>query len=135
MTSDSKHQQLLEAAWRAREQACCTYSGFAVGAALETVEGKTYDGCNVESSSYGLSCCAERVALFKALAAGERTFSRIAVVTDAGTICPPCGACRQLLSDYAPGIEVIMGNRDGSNVLQLAELYPHGFDASFLDAR
>jgi len=124
---------LLDKAWAAREAACCRHSGFAVGAALEAESGAVYAGCNVECSSFGLTCCAERVALFTALSAGERAFRRIAVVTEAPRVCPPCGACRQVLSDYAPGLRVLMANRTGRLDLDLAELFPHGFDSRFLD--
>ena len=123
---------LIQQAWAAREAACCAYSGFAVGAALEAEDGQVYTGCNVESSSYGLSCCAERVALFTALAAGARSFRRIAVVTGAPRVCPPCGACRQLLADYAPRVRVLMANATERLDLDLVELYPHGFDQNFL---
>jgi cytidine deaminase len=125
-------EQLVQRAWEARRAACCAYSGFAVGAALEAEDGRVFTGCNVESSSYGLSCCAERVALFSALAAGARSFRRIAVVTEAPRVCPPCGACRQVLADYAPAVRVLMANATQRLDLELAELYPHGFDQHFL---
>lgn len=125
-------EDLLREAWTAREAARCAYSGFAVGAALEAEDGRVFHGCNVESSSYGLSCCAERVALFKALSEGASRFTRIAVVTEAPQVCPPCGACRQLLADYAPRVQVLMANRGQRLDLPFAELYPHGFDQNFL---
>ena len=125
-------ESLIQHAWAARQAACCAFSGFAVGAALEDAEGRIHTGCNVESSSYGLSCCAERVALFMALAAGAREFSRIAVVTDAPKVCPPCGACRQLLADYAPAVRVLMANATERLDLDLSQLYPYGFDQHFL---
>ncbi|MDP2359321.1 MAG: cytidine deaminase [bacterium] len=125
-------EMLLQQAWVAREQACCPYSGFAVGAALECADGAVYTGCNVESSSYGLTCCAERIALFTALAAGARSFRRIAIVAEAPRVCPPCGACRQVLADYAPGLLVLMANRTDHLTLGLDELYPHSFDQHFL---
>ena len=125
------NEELLTLAWGARERACATYSGFAVGAALASGAG-IFKGCNIESSSYGLTCCAERVALFSALAAGERKFMRIAVVADCVDPCPPCGACLQLLSDYASGIEVIMGNKDSIKTMKLSELLPHSFGSDLL---
>lgn len=124
--------ELVRRAWEARRAARCDYSGFAVGAALEAADGRIFLGCNVESSSYGLSCCAERVALFKALSEGAAEFTRIAVVTGAPQVCPPCGACRQLLADYAPQVRVLMANESERLDLPFAELYPYGFDQQFL---
>lgn len=126
---------LLDLAWQARERAAAPYSRFYVGAALEAADGRVFLGCNVECSSYGLSCCAERVALFKAVSEGAREFVRIAVVTEAAEICPPCGACRQLLADYAPDALVILANRGGTKELPFAELFPHGFNPAFLEGR
>src|SRR6266508_5654917 len=94
------NRELLARAAAAREQALALHSGFKAGAALETSDGRFYTGCNIENASYGLSVCAERVALWKALSEGVREFSRIAVVTNAAIITPPCGACRQLLWEY-----------------------------------
>ena len=101
----SKHQ-LIAAAMRARQNACAPYSKFPVGAALLTKSGRLVLGANVESASYGLTCCAERVALFKALTDGEREFTAIAVVARASNGAMPCGACRQLLAEYAPAATV-----------------------------
>jgi len=113
MAIPDKYLHLYKAALEARANATALYSNFAVGAALETVEGKVYGGCNVESSSYGLSICAERTALTKAISQGERNFKRILVVADTKGFCSPCGACRQLLIDYAEELEVIMTNLQG----------------------
>jgi cytidine deaminase len=124
--------ELVRRAWDARGHSCSQYSGFAVGAALEADDGRIFTGCNVESSSYGLTCCAERVALFKALSEGVRAFRRVAVVTAAPRVCPPCGACRQVLADYAPGIAVIMANESERILSTLDELFPFGFDQNFL---
>ncbi len=116
-----------------RANARAKYSGFAVGAALQSSDGKIYDGCNVESSSYGLSICAERVALTKALSEGASNFSRILVVADTPTPVSPCGACRQLLHDYAPDAVVIMANLAGDSIeMKVKELLPAAFDDSFL---
>ena len=123
---------LLALAWQGREQACARYSHFAVGACLECVDGSLYTGCNVESSSYGLTCCAERVALYSALADGQREFTRIAVVAETPSPCPPCGACRQVLLDYAPELEVILGNRETHLIRSIGELLPLGFNDDFL---
>ena len=124
---------LVTTAWQAREHSCARYSKFSVGACLEAEDGSLYTGCNVESSSYGLTCCAERVALFKALSEGQRRFSRIAVVADTRQPCPPCGACRQLLLDYAPGILVIQSNRQNRETRSIEELLPNGFQDDFFE--
>jgi cytidine deaminase len=124
---------LLQAAWEARGHAGARHSGFAVGAALETAEGRIYGGCNIESAAFGLTMCAERVALFKALSDGRRAFRRLAVVTAAAEPAPPCGACRQLLWEYAGNLEIVLANATGSvRVCSLAELFPGPFDASYL---
>ncbi|OGU28673.1 MAG: cytidine deaminase [Ignavibacteria bacterium GWA2_55_11] len=130
------HRELGRVAMRAREYAVATYSGFKVGAALMTASGKVYTGCNVESSSYGLTLCAERVALFKAISDGERKFKAIAIATDATVPTPPCGACRQVLSDLAGNIEVITMNTENTlAVHRLNKLLPHAFTARHLGLR
>ena len=106
----SDSDRLVAAARVARERALAPYSGFKVGAALLTKGGLIYSGCNVENASYGLTMCAERVALFKALSEGERDFAMIAVVADTEAPTPPCGPCRQLLWEYCGDIPVIMAN-------------------------
>ena len=104
-----------------------------VGAALETKDGQIYAGCNIENASYGLSVCAERVALWKALSEGAREFREIAVVTTAPIITPPCGACRQLLWEYCGDIAVHLHSTAGlDQEYKLAELFPHPFDSRFL---
>ena len=127
---------LIEQARAVREQAHAPYSGFKVGAALETRDGRIYVGCNVENSSYGLSICAERVALFKAISEGVREFARIAVIADtpAGMPVRPCGACRQVISDLMGGdAEVIMTNLHGDlATARVSELLPAPFDRSYL---
>ncbi len=121
---------LIEAARQARERAFAPYSGFRVGAALEAADGRVVAGCNVESASYGLTICAERVALVKAVSDGITSFRRVAVVTDADDLTPPCGACRQLLWEFAPDAEVVLANLRGKvAVYRVADLLPHGFDA------
>jgi cytidine deaminase len=113
----------------ARENAVAPYSGFKVGAALETKDGRIYTGCNIENLSYGLTVCAERVALWKALSEGAREFRRIAIVTDAATVTPPCGACRQLLWEYCGDIPVHLHSLKGLDAQhRLADLFPHPFD-------
>ena len=124
---------LVEAARQARERAFAPYSRFRVGAALEAADGRIVAGCNVESASYGLTVCAERVALVKAVSDGITAFKRVAVVTDVDDLTPPCGACRQLLWEFAPDTEVVLANLRGKvAVYRVAELLPHGFDVGNL---
>lgn len=126
-------QKLLAAAQQAKTRACAPYSRFYVGAALLTASGKIYDGCNIESSSFGLTCCAERVALYKALSEGEKEFVRIVVCAETEEFCSPCGACRQVLWDYAKNIAVILMNASGATkTLSLRELLPEAFDDRLL---
>jgi cytidine deaminase len=125
---------LVEAARSARRHALAPFSKFAVGAALETADGRIFTGCNVENASYGLTICAERVALFKALSEGARTFTRIAVVTDAATPSPPCGACRQLLWEYCGDIALVLATPDRISAEHtVAALLPFPFDARSLE--
>lgn len=122
--------RLLQAAARARQQAVAPYSRFRVGAALLTRRGRIMTGANVESASYGLTCCAERVALFHALSSGEREFVAVAVVARAPGGVTPCGACRQLLAEYAPGAVVcVADSRDLRRVRRFTvkELMPEAF--------
>ena len=127
------NQRLLEAALAAREHAHAPFSGFRVGAALEDSSGRIHTGCNIENATYGLTLCAERVAVFKAISEGAREFRRIAVAADTDSLTPPCGACRQILWEFCGDIEVILTNPRGvSESLQLADLFPRPFDASFL---
>ena len=125
---------LIAAARKAREHARAPFSKFRVGAALEAATGAVYTGCNVENATYGLTICAERVAVFKALSEGESRFSRIAVVAGTATLTPPCGACRQILWEYCGDIEIILANLDGeTETLRLSSLFPRPFDAGFLE--
>jgi cytidine deaminase len=124
---------LVAAARRARRFARATYSGFKVGAALETVDGTIITGCNIENATYGLTMCAERVAMFKALSEGHRTFRRIAVVADTAEPTPPCGSCRQILWEFAGDIEVILANgRRETARYRMSDLLPAPFDGRFL---
>jgi cytidine deaminase len=126
-------EQLVQVALDTRLNAVAPYSNFKVGAALLTSEGKVYTGCNVENATYGLSVCAERVALWKALSEGERSFSRIVVASESARPASPCGACRQLLWEFAGDIEVILANPRGQTEShQLAALFPEAFDGRFL---
>lgn len=124
---------LAAAAAAAREKAYAPYSNFRVGAALEATDGTIYTGCNVESASYGLTLCAERVALAKAVSDGRTRFVRVAVVTDVPTLTPPCGACRQLLWEFAPTADVVLANLAGKVAhYKMADLLPLAFDAGQL---
>jgi cytidine deaminase len=126
-------QALLAAATDARTRAQARYSGFKVGAALETIDGQVISGCNIENATYGLTLCAERVALVKALSDGHGVFTAIAVVADTIDPTPPCGPCRQLLWEYCGDIEVILGNLDGPRArYRLSALLPLPFDARLL---
>lgn len=118
---DPETERLITAAKRARRNAKAPYSNFAVGAALQARDGGIFSGCNVESSSYGLSVCAERVALFKALSEGVDQFTRLVVITGTDPPSSPCGACRQLLWDYARGIEIILIGAAGKPVITSIE--------------
>jgi cytidine deaminase len=130
---DSDRIALVEAARAAREHAVAPYSGFRVGAALLTGDGRIIGGCNIENASYGLTVCAERVALLKALSEGIRDFRAVAVVADAVAPTPPCGACRQLLWEYCGDIPVVLATLHGVAVEhQLAALLPLPFDKSAL---
>jgi cytidine deaminase len=124
---------LVAAARAARDRAVADYSGFKVGAALETADGHIVTGCNIENATYGLTVCAERVAMFKALSDGHRAFSRIAVVADTATPTPPCGACRQILWEFAGDIEVVLANLDSITAThRLSDLLPYPFDKRLL---
>jgi cytidine deaminase len=126
-------EQLMEAALRARENAHAPYSDFRVGAAAMADDGVIYTGCNIENASYGLTICAERVAVYKALSEGNRNIQRLAVVADTHELTPPCGACRQVLWELCPSAEIIMANLAGkSEVIAIADILPRAFDSSFL---
>jgi cytidine deaminase len=122
-------EELIARALQVRENACAGYSHYKVGAALVASSGKVYTGCNVENSTYGLTVCAERVALWKALSEGERAFTQIAVATASDPPASPCGACRQLLWEYCGEIEIILANLQGyRKTLRLTEIFPCPFD-------
>lgn len=125
---------LVAAAVDARERARARFSGFKVGAALETDTGEVVTGCNVENATYGLTMCAERVALYKALSDGRDVFTRVAVVADTDDPTPPCGSCRQLLWEYCGDVEVILANLSGvKRRMRLSQLLPLPFDARLLE--
>jgi cytidine deaminase len=129
----SEKELLVTAAKQARENAHAPYSNFRVGAALRSTSGRIFTGCNVENASYGLTMCAERVAIFKAISEGERGFSALAVVTDADVLTPPCGACRQLIWEFCGDIPVTIANLKGqTDVVHMKDLFPRPFDGSNL---
>ena len=124
---------LLTAALAAREHSHAPFSHFRVGAAVEDDSGRIHTGCNVENATYGLTLCAERLAIFKAVSEGVRRFRRIAIAADTGTLTPPCGACRQILWEFCGDIEIVLGNLRGrSETLRLKDIFPRAFDASYL---
>jgi cytidine deaminase len=124
---------IVAVAKSARENAHARFSKFKVGAGLRAASGKIYGGCNVENATYGLTVCAERVAIFKAISEGERKFDAIAVVTDTDTLTPPCGACRQIIWEFCGDVPVVMSNLQGkTDVVRMSELFPKPFDAGFL---
>ena len=133
VSSIDMNHELIAKAIQAREKAIAPYSAFKVGAAIETRDGRMFTGCNIENASYGLSICAERVALWKALSEGAREFRELAIVTDAAKLTSPCGACRQLLWEYCGDITVHMHSLKGlDNEQQLADLFPFPFDSRSL---
>jgi cytidine deaminase len=129
----SEYDTLVAAAKAARENAHAPYSNFRVGAALRATSGRIFGGCNVENSTYGLTVCAERVAIFKAMSEGERGFNAIAVVTDSDALTPPCGACRQLIWEFCGDVPVVLANLKGKReVHRMKDLFPRPFDSSNL---
>jgi cytidine deaminase len=130
----SASDALVEAARAARERAWAPYSTFKVGAALETADGTIVTGCNIENASYGLTICAERVAMFKALSDGHRHFVRIVVVADTEAPTFPCGACRQVLWEFAQALEVVVANPTRvTAVYHIADLLPFPFSGRLLN--
>jgi len=124
---------LVSAALAARQHAHAPFSKFLVGAALEDSSGRVHSGCNVENATYGLTVCAERVAIFKAISEGVRVFRRIAVAADTDNLTPPCGACRQIIWEFCGDIEVILVNLGGkSETIRMKDLFPRPFDVSYL---
>ena len=133
--SEESLQELLETAKGARLRSIAPFSNFLVGAAIKTAKGKVYIGCNVESASYGLTVCAERVAIWKALSEGEREFTELAIVADTDTLTPPCGTCRQIIWEFAKNATIVLGNlQDETQIVSIRELLPRAFDARFLSA-
>jgi cytidine deaminase len=132
-SSASEYESLISAAKSARENAHAAYSNFRVGAGLRATSGRIFGGCNVENATYGLTVCAERVAILKAISEGERGFDAIAVVADTDALTAPCGACRQLIWEFCGDIPVILANLAGQvEVVAMKDLFPKPFDASSL---
>jgi len=124
---------LLAAALAARAHAFAPYSRFQVGAAIEDAGGRIHTGCNVENATYGLTICAERVAVFKAISEGVRQFRRVAVAADTDVLTPPCGACRQILWEFCGKVEIVLVNPRGkTETYRLEDLFPKPFDVSYL---
>jgi cytidine deaminase len=130
---DATQSALLQAALSARDNAHAPYSKFHVGAAIEDSSGRVFTGCNVENASYGLTVCAERNAISKAVSEGAREFRRIAVAADTDPLTPPCGACRQVLVEFCHDLEILLVNPRGQfEVLRLKDLLPRAFHGSLL---
>ena len=130
---DRRRSDLVVAARRARENAHAPFSHFKVGAALEAADGTIVTGCNVENATYGLTICAERVAMFKAISEGHRAFTRIAIIADTGEPTPPCGACRQILWELGGDLEIVLANlTQEKGTHRLKDLLPLPFDARLL---
>ena len=124
---------LIQIAKEARLRSVAPFSNFLVGAALRTKAGKVFTGCNVESASYGLTVCAERVAIWKGLSEGERDFTELVIAVDTETLTPPCGTCRQIIWEYAKHARIVLCNLHGQcEELSIKELLPRAFDARFL---
>ena len=129
----SEYEHLIVVARQSRENAHAPYSNFRVGAALRAISGRVFGGCNVENATYGLTVCAERTAIFKAISEGERGFDAICVVTDTDALTPPCGACRQLIWEFCGDVPVILANLKGkTEIVQMRDLFPRPFDNSSL---
>ncbi len=127
------YSDIIRAAKKAKLKAYAPYSRFRVGAAIKTKSGKIYTGCNIENSSYGLTICAERTAIFKAVSEGEKQFVAMAVISDDKDFTPPCGACRQVLMDLASKIDFVMIDGKGNHkVMKLKELFPYPFSPDHL---
>ncbi|MGZ5435565.1 MAG: cytidine deaminase [Pyrinomonadaceae bacterium] len=130
----SETENLIKVATDARLCSLAPFSNFLVGAALRTAEGKIYTGCNIESASYGLTVCAERVAIWKALSDCERDFTDLVVVVDTEQLTPPCGTCRQIIWEYCKEAKITLANLRGQRQeVNIAQLLPRAFDARFLN--
>jgi cytidine deaminase len=125
--------ELVDAATRARHRAHAPFSRFSVGAAVEDDDGRIHTGCNIENASYGLTMCAERLAVFKAISEGAQRIIQIAVVADTDQLTPPCGACRQILWEFCSGAKLTLANLNGKHeTMSVKDIFPRPFDASFI---
>jgi len=127
------NEELVKAAKEARQNSYAPYSEFRVGAAIEMEDGEIYTGCNVESASYGLTVCAERVAIWKAISEGKHKVKNIAVVADTKELTPPCGVCRQIIWEFGGNVPVTLANLNGGReTVEMKDLLPRAFDTKFL---
>lgn len=133
MLNEADQHLLIEAAQAARERSVAPFSRFLVGAAAQTNDGLIFTGCNIESASYGLTVCAERVAIWKGLSEGQHDFRNLAIVADTETLTPPCGTCRQIIWEFAKNADIVLANLNGERQLvKISDLLPRAFDARFL---
>lgn len=133
MTEKTVLEELIRSAKAVREHAHAPYSHFKVGAALRSQDGLIFSGCNVENATYGLTVCAERVAIFKAISEGVTMFTHIVVVAATDTLTPPCGACRQIIWEFCGNIPVTLTNLEGKvEHFQMSDLFPRPFDLNYL---
>lgn len=134
MSEEKSLKELIDLAIEAREKSHAPFSNFKVGAVVETTDGELFTGCNIESASYGLTVCAERVAIWKAVSRGKKEFKQIIVVADTPELTPPCGTCRQIIWEFCRDAPVTLANLKGkSETVQMRELLPRAFDAKFLE--
>lgn len=134
MNEEKKLDELINLAIAAREKSHAPFSKFKVGAVVETSDGELYAGCNIESASYGLTVCAERVAIWKAISEGKKNFKQIIVVADTHELTPPCGTCRQIIWEFCRDAPVTLANLHGnSETVKMSELLPRAFDSKFLE--
>lgn len=131
--SQPELQALIDTAIQARERAKAPFSNFRVGAAVETEEGDVFTGCNIESASYGLTVCAERVAVWKAVSEGAKCFGRLVIVADTEKLTPPCGTCRQIIWEFCRNATIVLANLRGDvETMKMTDLLPRAFDMRFL---
>jgi cytidine deaminase len=133
MTNNTDLEKLIQEAKRVQKRAYAPYSKFAVGAAVQGGTGRIYTGCNIENSSFGLTICAERLALFKAISEGEETINILVLITDTETLVWPCGACRQVLAEFSPEMQIVSVNKQGQRETRpLSAIYPDAFNRESL---
>ena len=133
MKGKHTREEVIEAAWKAREFARAPFSNFRVGVAVETDDGRIFTGCNIESASYGLTVCAERVAVWKAVSEGSKCFGLLVIAVDTEKLTPPCGTCRQIIWEFCRNTTILLVNLSGeSEELHIQDLLPRAFDARYL---